>query len=95
MLSSSSSNGGLMPKIETLLQAEIFEFECVDDDGALFTVYLVADVGATFTDAWASVPRLKRTVSRVVDVSRIAQISTLADVRRIDHAVYDDDHERG
>lgn len=78
-----------------LKAAELFELECVDDVGALFTVYIVADVGATFSDVWAAVPSLKKTIQRVVDVSRIAQISTLADVVRFTNATHDNDHERG
>jgi hypothetical protein len=74
-----------------LQPGELFELECVDDDGALFTVYLVAEVGATFSDVWRAVPRLKKTIDRVVDVSRIAQISTLAEVRQL-NAAHDDDH---
>lgn len=69
--------------IASLQPGELFELECVDDDGALFTVYLLADVGATFSDVWAAAPRLKRTISRVVDISRIVQISTLAEVVRL------------
>lgn len=74
-----------------MITAEIFELECVDEDGALFTVYLVAETGATFTDVWRAVPSLKKTIARIVDVSRIAQISTLAEVRKI-NAAHDDDH---
>lgn len=69
--------------IVKLQPGELFELECVDLDGALFTVYLLADVGATFSDVWVSVPRLRETIERVADVSRIAQISTLAEVVRL------------
>lgn len=80
-----------MADTDPLQPGELFELECVDDDGALFTVYLVAEVGAAFSDVWRAVPRLKKTIDRVVDVSRIAQISTLAEVRQL-NAAHDDDH---
>jgi len=72
--------------------AEIFELECVGEFGEIFSVYLVASVGATFTDVWLAVPSLKKTNPGIFDVSRIAQISTLAEVRTLPNAAHDDNH---
>lgn len=75
-----------------LTAAEVFELECVGENGELFTTYLVAEEGATFSDVVQSIPSLKRTNPQIWDVSRICQISTLADVRKLSNAAHDNDH---
>lgn len=64
-------------------RCEIFQVEGVSETGEAILVFLSCPVGSTFTDVWVAVPDLKRSISGLVDVVSILQMSTIHETRTL------------